>query len=311
MKSSERLYVATIAECGNITKAAEKLYMAQPSLTQSLHRIERTYGVSFFHRSRSGLRLTDEGQLFLDAAAKIENIYGLMESELCNLTNTRTGSLKLGTTVFLGGILVPQIMRRFQDRYPNVGLDMIEYSSTQLEQLLAEKKMDIALMHRPFYKYDLEYQSLYHEEFLLAVPTPPGEAVPEKLCVKKLPVITASQMRKYSFVMMNANQRIRQVADNICTAACVEPKIIFHTSSFLTALSMVHNGFGAAFVPKSFANFYWEHQPVCYYRFPESWKAEWELVAAHRQNFTLSKDLLGLIQVLQETIAGMPEVFCV
>ena len=50
---------------------------------------------------------------------------------------------------------------------------------------------------------------------------------------------------------------------------------------------------------------------MCYYRFPESWKAEWELVAAHRQNFTLSKDLLGLIQVLQETIAGMPVVFCV
>lgn len=309
MKDNERLYVATIAECGSITKAAEKLYMAQPSLTQSLHRIENAYGVSFFHRSRSGLRLTDEGQLFLDAAAKIENIYTLMESELSNLTSAHTGSLKLGTTVFLGGILVPQIMRRFQDRYPNVGLDMIEYSSTQLEQLLAEKKMDVALMHRPFYKYDLEYQSLYHEEFLLAVPTPPGGVVPKKLNVKKLPVITASEMSEYSFVMMNANQRIRQVADNICTAACVEPKIFFHTNSFLTALSMVRNGFGAAFVPKSFAYFYWDHQPVCYYRFPEGWKAEWELVAAHRQDLTLDKDLLGLIQVLQETIADMPEVF--
>ena len=59
MTDKEYKYIATIAECGNITKAAEKLFIAQPSLTQSLHRIEEDYGASFFYRCHDGVRLTE------------------------------------------------------------------------------------------------------------------------------------------------------------------------------------------------------------------------------------------------------------
>ena len=309
MKDNEKLYISTIADCGSITKAAEKLYIAQPSLTQSLQRIEKSYGVSFFRRNRNGLSLTNEGKLFLEATSHIESIYSLMESELDHLTCSRVGCLKLGTTVFLGGILVPQIMRRFQQRYPHIELDLTEYSSTQLEQLISEKKMDSALMHRPFFKYNLDYETLYREEFLLAVPRSKDVPVAKKLSIKKLPFITAEQMSTYPLIMMNNNQRIRQIANNICAAACVEPNIFFHTNSFLTALSMVNAGFGAAFVPKSYAFYYWDRQKVSYYRFPDSWNAEWELVLAHRSDISLDQDFRSLIQVLHETIAEMPEVF--
>ena len=71
MTDKEYKYIATIAECGNITKSAEKLFSAQPSLTQSLHRIEEDYGASFFYRCHDGVSLTEAGANSMAAAHKM------------------------------------------------------------------------------------------------------------------------------------------------------------------------------------------------------------------------------------------------
>ncbi|MDE6456625.1 MAG: LysR family transcriptional regulator, partial [Dysosmobacter sp.] len=66
MTDREISYVSTIARCGSITQAAEQLFIAQPSLTQALHRIEAEYGTVFFHRRQGVLRLTAAGQAYLN-----------------------------------------------------------------------------------------------------------------------------------------------------------------------------------------------------------------------------------------------------
>ena len=75
MEYREMLYIRTIAKYKSITKASEELFIAQPSLTQALHRAENEYGAVFFYRSKTGLKLTDAGQMYLDAAEKMENLY--------------------------------------------------------------------------------------------------------------------------------------------------------------------------------------------------------------------------------------------
>lgn len=309
MTDKEHLYVSTIAQCGSITKAAEQLFISQPSLTQALHRLEAEYGAPFFHRGRSGLLLTGAGQAYLDAADHMERLFHKMQYDIGRVSCSQHGRLNLGITTFQGGILLPEVLNTYHRQHPLVDLKLLESSSAQLERLAYEGQLDLIILHRPFRDHELEYIPLHREEFYLAVSPENEDYLNAVAQGGAMPILNQEILSRQSFTMLTANQRIRQVADNICTLAGVVPQIHFSTSSFVTALAMVEKGMGAAFVPASFANFYRSRYHVAYFRFPPEWNASWELVAAYAGNIPLSQLCMELIRVTQECIAEMPEVF--
>ena len=309
MKDQEILYVSTIAQCGSITRAAERLFIAQPSLTQALHRIEAEYGTAFFHRGQGGLRLTEAGQAYLSAAERMQQAYQRMRFEIGEAAGTHRGRVNLGVTTFQGRILLPDFLALYRGRFPMMDLRLLESSSSQLEQLAWEGKLDLAVLHRPFRDFDLEYISLYREEIYLAVPPDDPDYLEASSRGEALPLITADILSRKSFNMLNANQRSRQVADSICAAAGVTPKVGFSTASFATSLALTARGIGAAFAPRSFARHYARLYETAFFRFPPEWNGVWELAAAYSPNYPLSQAGMELVRVLQECVASMPEVF--
>lgn len=309
MTDKEHLYVFTIAQCGSITKAAERLFISQPSLTQALHRLEAEYGAPLFYRGRRGLLLTGAGQAYLDAADRMEELFQKMQHDIGRASCSQHGQLSLGITAFQGGILMPEVLDYYYRQHPLVDLNLLENSSAQLEKLAYEGRLDLVILHRPFRDHKLEYVPLYGEEFYLAVSPENADYLDAAPRDGAMPVLDRDILGRQNFMMLTANQRIRQMADNICIMAGVVPRIHFSTSSFVMALAMVEKGMGAAFVPASFANFYKNHYRVAYFRFPPEWNARWELVAAYAGNVPLSQLCMELIRVTQECIAKMPEVF--
>ena len=309
MTDKERLYVSTIAQCGSITKAAERLFISQPSLTQALHRIEADYGAPLFHRGRGGLLLTGAGQAYLDAADRMEQLFQKMQYDISRAACSQHGRLNLGITAFQGGILLPEVLSRYHQQHPLVDLKLLESSSTQLEQLAYEGRLDIVILHRPFQNYELKYIHLYEEEFYLAVSRESEDYLKAAAQGDRMPVLNQNILSRQNFTMLTANQRVRQVANNICVLAGIVPRVHFSTSSFEIALAMAEKGMGATFVPASFANFYGDRYHVAYFRFPPEWHANWELVAAYAGNLPLSQLCMELIRMMQECIAEMPEVF--
>lgn len=309
MTDRERLYVATIAQCSSITKAAERLFISQPSLTQALRRIETEYGATFFHRGQGGLRLTEEGRAYLDAADKMNRIYQCMEEEIGEASGTQQGRVCLGITAFHGGLLLPDFLSLYRRRFPLMNLKLLESSSTHLEHLASEGRVDIAVLHRPFLEHDLNYISLYREDIYLAVSPEDPDYLAASAAGEKIPCITEELMARRQFNMLMANQRSRQVADRICAAAGIEPSLHFSTSSIATALALTSKGLGATFVPGSYARYYKKQFPTAHFRFPPAWNANWELVAAYAKNLPLSRPCLEAVRVMQECITTMPEVF--
>lgn len=309
MNDKEHLYVSTIAQCGSVTKAAEQLYISQPSLTQALHRLEAEYGSPFFHRGRGGLLLTRAGRTYLEAADRMEQLFQKMQYDIEKASGLLQGQLNLGITAFQGGILLPEVLNSYRQQHPLVDLKLMESSSAQLEQLAYEGRLDLIILHRPFRDYELKYIPLHKEEFYLAVSPENDDYLGAVAQGGYMPILDRDILNRQEFLMLTANQRIRQVADNVCTLAGVVPKIRFSTSSFMTALAMVEKDMGATFVPASFANFYRNRYRVAYFRFPLEWNAGWELVAAYAGNNPLSQLCMEFIRVTQECIAEMPEVF--
>lgn len=308
MTDREISYVSTIARCGSITRAAEQLFIAQPSLTQALHRIEAEYGTVFFRRGQGGLSLTEAGQAYLNAAERMKQTYQRMEYEIGEAAGARQGRVTLGITPFQSRMILPGLMRLYRRRFPMMDLRLLENSSAQLEQLAWEGRLDLAVLHRPFRDYDLEYISLCREEIYLAVPPDDPDYLAASAKGDPLPVVTEEIMSRKAFNMLTPNQRSRQVADNICAAAGIVPKILFSTTSFATSLALTADGIGAAFAPRSFARHYARQYRPAFFRFPPAWNAGWELVAAYAPNLPLSQPCLELARIMQECVASMPEV---
>ena len=306
MTDKEILYISTIAQCSSITKAAEKLFISQPSLTQALHRIEAEWGAELFLRGQGGLRLTEAGRIYLHAASQMADLYQQLQQEVSETSARMRGQMSLGITPFQGGILLPSFLSQYHKRFPEMKLSVVENTSAQLEQMILNGQIDLAVLHSPVTDYRLGYDTLYREDFYLAVPVfSKDHAAAEG----EIPLITPRVLAKQKLVMLSSSQRIRQIADSICLTAGIKPKIQFTTSNFVTALGLTARGLGATFIPKSFARFFAGSYPVAYFRFPAEWNAGWTLMVAYPRNTLLPKASMELIRVMRECIASMPEVF--
>ena len=306
MTDKEILYISTIAQCSSITKAAEKLFISQPSLTQALHRIEAEWGAELFLRGQGGLRLTEAGRIYLHAASQMADLYQQLQQEVSENSARMRVQMSLGITPFQGGILLPSFLSQYHKRFPEMKLSVVENTSAQLEQMILNGQIDLAVLHSPVTDYRLGYDTLYREDFYLAVPVfSKDHAAAEG----EIPLITPRVLAKQKLVMLSSSQRIRQIADSICLTAGIKPKIQFTTSNFMTALGLTARGLGATFIPKSFARFFAGSYPVAYFRFPAEWNAGWTLMVAYPRNTLLPKASMELIRVMRECIASMPEVF--
>ena len=98
MTTKELLYVKTVADEKNISKAAKKLFIAQPSLSQSIQRIEESVGTELFNRTSGGLTMTFAGERYYHMAVQVLKLYQDFEMEISDINNLKTGRIHLGTT---------------------------------------------------------------------------------------------------------------------------------------------------------------------------------------------------------------------
>lgn len=149
MNLKELNYIVTIADEGSISRAAEKLYMAQSSLSQFLQLYEAELGAPLFMRTSRGVRPTASGSVFLNHARQILLQYHRAQSELWDIEELSGGRIELGISTFRGTYLLPPVLKRFRDRYPRIHVEITEKDSMYLEEMILEGFLDMALLALP------------------------------------------------------------------------------------------------------------------------------------------------------------------
>ena len=140
-------YLLGVVDNGlNITTAAERLYTSQPGISKQLRQLEREVGVQLFLRKgKSLVALTPAGTTVVDYARKIlrdvENIRSLGKE----LTSEEEGTLSIATTHTQARYVLPDILREFHERYPNVNLELHQGTSEQIATLVADNRVDFAI----------------------------------------------------------------------------------------------------------------------------------------------------------------------
>lgn len=244
------LYIVTVAEEKNISKAAEKLHISQPSLSSRILNQEHRIGVPLFDRTTHPLQLTYAGERYILAAQHILSMKEQLEKEMEDIANTRKGRILLGATKSRSIYLLPQVVPRFKELHPQVEITLVEEISTVLESLLVTGKIELGVLLMPVQNEHLEYRHLYDEEILLCLPGGhPLIARYEKQGVD------LRLMKDEPFILYKKEMRLRKIADILFAEAGFSPRIALESHTSETILPFVSAGMGSAILPKSVMQF--------------------------------------------------------
>ncbi len=257
MTERELLYVRTIAQEKNISKAAEKLFVSQPSLSQAVQRLEERLNTKLFHRLSNGLSPTYAGEKYINAAGNILKIYNDLKNEIKDVNSLEQGQINIGMTRVLSSEILQKVLPSFTELHPNIEILISEENTVVLEKQLQESAIDFAVTHNhpsiSFEKRLYEYAELKKDPFVLVTNK---EHEVFKHCYEKegfdLPFIDLEHCREHRFVMVDIELRIRQITDYIFNDIKFTPKIFLTTQDCKTAKCVAGTGLGLVIMPREY-----------------------------------------------------------
>lgn len=297
MEIRQLQYAIQIAKEKNFSRAAEKLHIAQPSLSQQLSKLEKEIGVLLFQRTTNSVELTHAGSAFVEQAQKIVDAVEQLKKEMADISQMRKGKLIVGSLPITGSHILPLVLPVFQAQYPDIEIVLVEETTANLEHLTASGQTDISLLSLPLIEQSLTYQTIIEEEIGLAVP-PQHPLAAQHASGEQDEPLQISHLKDEPFIVLKRGQGFRQIALELCEKAGFSPRIVFESSNIETVQSLVAAGMGIAFVPQMLTRPKWSAQAPVYLSFGEP-KPSRTLVIAYRNGRYLSKAAEAFIATLK------------
>lgn len=306
-------YFLVVAQEMSFTKAAEKLYLSQQSLSGHIKRLEAECGTPLFERSPK-LRLTYAGICVVRHAKQIIDLESQMSLQLADIAGLRRGHLSIGTSHTRGRIFLPQVLPAYIQRYPTIELITHNGISDELEQLLLDGDLDLLVGFSPFKSTCIETVSILDEQLCLVVPVNIMEsAFPNPKAAAVYFSQNGADISAFAalpFIMVKQG-RIRNMIDRYLAKHQIDPKIILEHSDLETLLELSVRGIGLSFCFESYLR-----QPLFNVKDQEDSRPyvfplldpelKSTLVLAYHQKRYLSKAAKDFIALTQEIFSDVP-----
>jgi DNA-binding transcriptional LysR family regulator len=233
----------------NFTKAAEILYLSQPSLSKQIKTLENNLDILLLNRENNKISLTENGKVFLQYS---ERILALCEEScraLVDLKNGDRGNLTVGASQTIGTYLMPRVLALFAQNYPQIDLKVQVNSTRIIAKHVVNRDIDIAVVGGEVpneLKKNLKIEHFVEDELSLIIPKSHPFA--------KKKTINKEDLYHLNFITLNSNSTIRKFIDNILIQNNIETKqlkIIMQLNSIEAIKTAVSLGLGAAFVSSS------------------------------------------------------------
>lgn len=242
MQLQQLSYFVAVARARNFTRAAERVGVAQPSLSKQVRVLENSLGTPLFVRQAGGIELTSAGEALLPHAERILIDVESARRAVHEVAGLRRGRVRLGATPSICDGLLPEVLTRFHEAHPLIELEVREGGSRVLTEELAQGRLDLALLITPLSETrpDIETVPLRGDALVLAAPA--DDDLPDEVDV--------SELADLPLVMFRAGYDLRETTLEVCAAAGFEPRISVEGGEMLSVLRFVEAGLGYAVVPE-------------------------------------------------------------
>jgi LysR family hydrogen peroxide-inducible transcriptional activator len=310
MEFRQLQYVLAVAKEKNFTRAALKLLIAQPSLSQQVAKLEQEIGLTLFERGPSGVELTYAGQLFVEKAQVVVDGAEQLRTAMRDLSDLKKGRLVIGSLPMTGSHVMPVILPAFRERFPDIDIVLIEDTTANLEKLASTGETDLSLLSLPIQSAELDYEPFLEEAILLAVPA--NHPLRSKSTNKKSAssIVSLNTVRDEPFIVLKKGQGFREITFDLCRSAGFIPNVVFESNNIETIQSLVAAGMGVALVPQMVMRDrqgQGKHAPA-YLKITDE-NAARSLVIGYRKQRYLSIAAQAFIATVKDVMKTSPELY--
>ena len=306
MDFRDLVYISAIAEHQSITKAANALFVSQPTLSKFLLQTEQRLNTQLFNRIGKKYVLTYAGERYLSYANKILSIKGSMDREMNDIINAKDETLRIGFSSVRGSSFIVHVVPQFAALHPNVHLQLQEIGHNLFENAILSGDLDIVFINLPIKNPGIEYQILSYDEVLLITSqNNPIVHMAEKRPECNYPWIDLRWLKDDQFIMVSKELRMYSIIESLFAQARFTPKIHFYTRNLEAAAMLASEGFGVSFTNVKYISYTkFEHKPALFsLGSPSTFRT---FVAAYRKDVyqpRYVKDLINLAQSIQQPSA--------
>lgn len=243
--SSYRIFY-TVANTGNISKAAKELYISQPAISKSIQKLEESVGCRLFSRSSRGVVLTDEGKLLYDHVSTAFETLTLGEEKLKRSIELGVGHLKIGVSSTLCKHLLLPCLKEFIRQNPHISISISCQSTNETLRLLEENKIDIGLVGKPANLKNIQFDFVEEIE---------DTFVATKDYIRNLQARGISKdgiLSNATLMMLDKNNMTRQYIDDYLQESQIQVRDSIDISDMDLLIEFARIGVGVACVIKNF-----------------------------------------------------------
>jgi DNA-binding transcriptional LysR family regulator len=298
MFKNKEYVIAVIKEKG-FTKAAERLFVSQPSLSASIKRIEEKIGAPIFDRSSNPISLTEVGQEYLKYALEIEEKERDFSRYVSDHTNLLTGTIKLGGSSFFSSFVLPDMISEFNAKHPKINFEIYEDSTKNLMNALSMGNLDLVIDNAVADDDNIISKVYTSERLLLAVPK--RFAVNDKLKKFRLTAedvkndkhlenglsVDLDNFKDETFVLLHHENDTGKRAEKLFKKYSISPRVIFQLDQQVTAYNVSCTGMGISFVSDTLVKRIGASPEIYYYKLPDKSTVR-NIYFYHKKNHYLS-----------------------
>lgn len=242
MELKEIRYFLEIAETGNMSRAAERLFITQPALSHFLNKLEDSLKVKLFQRqSNNALTLTAAGKIYLEGAREIAAIQQSTLQQLSDFQSTSNQTITIGLSSERATKLLADILPAVYEQFPGIKVDVVHHTVERLKQFLKEGQLDF--VYSAFNKKEpcFKYMSFDFLNIDLLVPATHrlaslGSLAPHSGMAK----ISLSELKNDPFILLKKNTVLRDVEESYFSENHLNPNVQMEMLSIASSISVIH-----------------------------------------------------------------------
>ncbi len=272
-------YVYSVYKEKSFSKAAEKFFISQPSLSANVKRVEKAIGYPIFDRSTKPLGLTEPGKRYIEAVERILTVQREFLEYINDLGELKTGKLVIGGSSLYSSWVLPSLMGNFLKKYQSVQLELVEETTANLQKMLQNGDIDLVLDNCELDEECFE-RKLFGKEYLFL-------AVPKNLAInrqlqkfqikidnirdlnfldEKVQSVDLKHFSEEDFILLKPENDTRIRAVELCKQYNFLPNIMFELDQQMTSYNVTCSGMGISFISNTLISKVPESQEVVYYK---------------------------------------------
>lgn len=230
-----------VAELGSLSKASDRLHIAQPALSRQIRLLEKELGTYLFERHGRGMLITDSGREVLAHAARIMEELESIRSSVAGGRASFRGSVVIGTTPTVAEIVTVPLMRKIKDAHPDLAVRFSSAFSGYLLDWVQRGELELAISYDPQPLHTLRILPVMMENLLLVGPASSGLRLDQP--------VPFDSLRAQALVLPSGRHGLRVIMDDCAEKAGVSLTTSVEADSFAALIDLVRHGFGFTALP--------------------------------------------------------------